>query len=110
MNEKEAIEILKNDEMYITDSFYREFRTTIADKYTKAFETVLNLIEKKNLEITSLQMEHNHDLKMIDEVKGEAVKLYKMIDLMAEQLTTPIHSKEWVINYYKKEIEKGKEE
>lgn len=26
----------------------------------------------------------------------------KTIDLMAEQLTTPIHSKEWVKEYYKK--------
>ena len=26
----------------------------------------------------------------------------KIIDLMAEQLTTPIHSKEWVKEYYKK--------
>lgn len=26
----------------------------------------------------------------------------KQIDLMSEQLTTPIHSKEWVKEYYKK--------
>nr|DAO29365.1 MAG TPA: hypothetical protein [Caudoviricetes sp.] len=26
----------------------------------------------------------------------------KIIDLMAEQLTTPIHSKEWVKEYYKR--------
>ena len=26
----------------------------------------------------------------------------KIIDLMSEQLTTPIHSKEWVKEYYKK--------
>ena len=74
--EKEAIEILKDDEMYITDSFYREFRTTIADKYTKAFETVLNLVEKQD----------------------------KMINLMAEQLRTPVNSKEWIKEYYKHEV------
>lgn len=28
-----------------------------------------------------------------------------MINLMAEQLTTPVHSKEWVIDYYKKKVE-----
>ena len=30
----------------------------------------------------------------------------KIIDEMAEQLTTPIHSKEWVIEHYTKEANK----
>ena len=47
MDIEEAIEILVNDENYIIESFYREFRTTIADKYTKAFQLVLNEVEKK---------------------------------------------------------------
>ena len=29
-----------------------------------------------------------------------------IVDLMAEQLTTPIHSKEWVIKYFEDEIKK----
>lgn len=29
----------------------------------------------------------------------------KIIDLMAERLTTPINSKEWVIDYYKRKVE-----
>ena len=33
-------------------------------------------------------------------------KLNKMINKMAEDLTTPIHDKEWIINHYLKEIEK----
>lgn len=37
-------------------------------------------------------------MKMADE-RDEA---YKIIDLMSEQLTTPIHNKEWVKEYYKK--------
>ena len=44
-----------------------------------AIITVLNLIEKQD----------------------------KIIDLMAEQLTTPVHSKEWVIEHYNQKIEKG---
>ena len=32
-------------------------------------------------------------------------KQQTIIDLMAEQLTTPIHSKEWVIEYYIKKVE-----
>lgn len=30
----------------------------------------------------------------------------KIIDLMSEQLTTPIHSKEWVKEYYKRRTKK----
>lgn len=33
-------------------------------------------------------------------------KQNKIINLMAEQLTTPINSKEWVIKYWEKEAEK----
>lgn len=29
-----------------------------------------------------------------------------LIDKMAEQLTTPVHSKKWVKEYYEKEVEK----
>lgn len=40
------------------------------------------LVKKKDLEITSLKMEHDYDVKMIDEVKGKAVKLYKEIETL----------------------------
>lgn len=36
-----------------------------------------------------------------DELKEESEQKDKIIDLMSEQLTTPIHSKEWVKQYFK---------
>lgn len=33
----------------------------------------------------------------------------RMINKMAEQLTTPIHDKEWVIKYYEKESKNAKD-
>lgn len=33
----------------------------------------------------------------------------RIIDKMAEQLTTPIHDKEWVIKYYEKESNNAKD-
>ncbi len=36
-------------------------------------------------------------------------KQNQMIDKMAEQLTTPIHNKEWVIEYFEKEIKNAKD-
>jgi hypothetical protein len=41
-------------------------------------------------------------LNLIQTQQAETEKKDKIIDLMAEQLTTPIHSKEWVKEYYKK--------
>jgi len=32
----------------------------------------------------------------------------KLIDKLAEELTTPLHNKEWVINYFSKLIEEEK--
>lgn len=42
----------------------------------------------------------------IMQIADERDVAYLIIDKMAEQLTTPIHSKEWVIEYYRKEVEK----
>lgn len=54
------------------------YRNKIANNEIEAIETLLNLIQKH-----------------------EAI-----IDKMAEKLTTPVHSKQWVIEYYEKEVEK----
>lgn len=36
-------------------------------------------------------------------------KQNQMIDLMAEDLKTPVNSKEWIIEYYKKRCENAKD-
>ena len=88
MNEIEAIEVLKNMDIGISGKakckkciFSDEERCFRDGKDCQmiAMETVLNLLEKKD----------------------------KIIDLMAEQLTTPVHSKEWVIEHFNQKIEKG---
>ena len=47
---------------------------------TNAIKTILQYIEELENKIEAKEMEHEYDIKMIDEVKGEAVKLYKEID------------------------------
>ena len=47
--------------------------------------------------------------KIIDDLSALVVKKDKMIDLMAEDLKTPINSKEWIIEYYKKRCEDAKD-
>lgn len=41
-------------------------------------------------------------------LKEEVEKKDKIIDLMSEQLTTPIHSKEWVKEYYDRKAKEVK--
>ena len=59
----------------------------------KSAETLLQYIEQLEFQIQAKEKEHKYDVNMIDEVKGEAVKLYKeidkqniIIDEMAKQL------------------------
>ena len=91
--------------------------------------TILNLIEKQQAEIehqiekrnnqkeelailNEKQKEFNNLTNTLKSYKGqfkrqqkELEKKDKIINKMAEQLTSPIHSKEWVIEYYTKEAE-----
>lgn len=48
----------------------------IADERDELRETV----ERQNLEIISQKQVHDYDVKMIDDVKGNAVKLYKELE------------------------------
>ena len=101
-----------------------------------AIITVLNLIEKQQEEIEQLQKEAGYKKCVLcgkiykpnkkDQLycsksccnkvmckryklrkKQEIEKQDKLINLMAEQLTTPVHSKECVIEHFNQKIEKG---
>lgn len=115
MNDKEAIEYLKTRLSLLHRNY--QFATE------QAIETVLNLIEKqkaeiekKDLEIVSLEKTHNYDVKMIDEVKGEAVKLYKEIEILKRDFKIVDHEcsrleqedikKDKIINLMENEINK----
>ena len=79
MTKEEAIELLEKIDVKFFLSGMMEQRNYIVDKADEvnvAIETVLSLIEEKD----------------------------KQIDLMSEQLTTPIHDKNWVKEYYEKKV------
>ena len=58
-------------------------RQIVAEKYTKNIGTPVYISDLKNV------------LSMLEEKE-------RIIDLMSEQLTTPIHSKEYVKEYYER--------
>lgn len=81
MTDKELIEIFEGLKRH------KEIIKNIDKDYFFAFgEILLNLIQTQQAEIE---------------------KKDKIIDLMSEQLTTPIHSKEWVKKYYERKVENG---
>ena len=40
----------------------------------------------------------------IMKIADDRDKAYRMVDLMAEQLTTPVHNKQWVIDYFEGKV------
>lgn len=97
--------------------------------YISELETVLSMLEEKDKQIDKLK-KHNDELlrklrNRVKEVKKlEKYSLYKeefsrlnkqlqnkdkMIDLMAEQLTTPMHNKEYVKQYFENKVNGGNE-
>lgn len=84
MTEEQAIEILEKIDVKFFISGMTEQKDYIIDKADEvnvAIEIVLSMIEEKD----------------------------KIIDLMSEQLTTPIHDKEWVKEYFENKADGGNE-
>jgi hypothetical protein len=80
--EKKAVETLKSD-LAFSKSLRKRFRD---EQQEKDYETILNLLEKQDNRIKELESDKEINVKMID--------------LMAEQLKTPINSKKDVVEYF----------
>lgn len=99
--EKEALERiekwLNKEESYCTD---------------EDIKTVLNLIKTQKAEIENKEKQIEKYINMLatnDMLHVlECEEKDKIVDLMAEQLTTPINDKKWVIEYYTKLVEEEK--
>ena len=82
MISKEEIEKAKetsNSYIRAIDTFGTIDYKCINNLYTP-IKTFLQYIDQLELEVRATEKVHEYDVKMIDEVKGEAVKLYKKID------------------------------
>ena len=120
--EKEAITTLKDikEKRFYTHAF--DYGTLVLDDdEIECVETILNLIEKQHAEIIEtkeanrqLSFELENKDKIIKKINLESQKYFDIgmdlqqeiyekdaiIDLMAEQLTTPVNTKKWVVEYY----------
>lgn len=68
----------------------------------RLFEAIMKIDDERD----KIKQEYDRDTHMLqnqlDLANAKNIEKDKIIDLMAEQLTTPIHSKEWIKEYYKK--------
>lgn len=72
------------------------------------------LLETKEMSDRKKELEKLNKENIIQKLVGteETLKFYidlynkekAIVDLMAEQLTTPVHNKEWVINYFEEKV------
>lgn len=72
------------------------------------FKTLLNLIETQQKEISLLkdQLEYvkSEYEETIDQQQKEIAQKDNIIDAIAEQLTTPVHNKQWVMDYFEGKV------
>lgn len=68
----------------------------------RLFEAIMLIADERD----KIEQEYDRDTHILqnqlDLANAKNIEKDKIIDLMAEQLTTPIHSKEWVKEYYKR--------
>ena len=106
MTKEQAIERLKKM-IQINNGVIKEARkngdifamqlTADLDTDSIAIEKVLSMLKEKNKQIEQYQnMLATNDMLHVIECENKD----KIIDLIAEQLTTPIHGKEWIKKYY----------
>lgn len=66
------------------------------DKAKRLFEAIMKIADSRDKAEADLYEANNRINDLLDIVKQKD----RMIQEMAEQLTTPIHDKEWVIKYF----------
>lgn len=64
--------------------------------------TVISMLRQKEKGINNLMQSRKKWKNRYYKILKQLREKEKIIDLMSEQLTTPIHSKEWVKEYYKR--------
>lgn len=111
MTKEQAIEKVNK---IITTKFNNDYSIDNIDK--EAIETVLSMLKEKDNRINQLEnmngFQSKDIKKIVDytfELNKEIEQQDKIIDLMSEQLITPIHDKKWIKKYYENKANGGNE-
>ena len=102
--EKKAIDKLKNGKKYTLVEIIRVFKKEGIENFRitrkEYLETILNLLKKQDNRIKELEADNYECNNIIRDYIEDWKLKTKIIDLMAEHLTTPIHSKKDVVEYF----------
>lgn len=88
----------EDDDLFEKDGDFKEF----CDNHIADIKAVIEKLRTTQSDL----YEANHRITDLLLILGDRDR---MIDKMAEQLTTPIHNKEWVIKYFEKESKNAKD-
>ena len=80
----------------VLEELYEVRPEKLNDKAKRLFEAMMKIADRKDEAEADLYEANNRINDLLDIVKQKD----RMIQEMAEQLTTPIHDKEWVIKYF----------
>ena len=94
MNNKEVNEVL--------EELYQVRPDKLNDKAKRLFEAIMKIADARDKAESDLYEANNRLNDLLDIVKQKD----KIIDDMAEHLTTSVHSKEWVIKYFEERCNK----
>ena len=75
------------------------------DKAKRLFEAIMKIADSRDKAEADLYEANNRIVDLMNIIDERD----KMIDLMARDLKTPVNSKEWIIEYYKKRCENAKD-
>ena len=102
--EKKTIDKLKNGKKYTLVEIIRVFKKEGIENFRitrkEYLETILNLLKKQDNRIKELEADNYECNNIIRDYIEDWKLKTKIIDLMAEHLTTPIHSKKDVVEYF----------
>lgn len=106
--EKKAIETIKDlKEIKWYEHAFDKGTEILSEEEKQDIDVILNLLEKKDNRINQLEnmneFQSKDIKKIVDytfELNKEIEQQDKIIDLMSEQLTTPVHDKEYVKQYF----------
>ena len=102
--EKKTIDKLKNGKKYTLVEIIRVFKKEGIENFRitrkEYLDIILNLLEKQDNRIKKLEADNYECNNIIRDYIEDWKLKTKIIDLMAEQLKTPINSKKDVIEYF----------
>ena len=88
--------ILKDNTETILNELLEKRPEELNKEAKRLFEAIMQIADERDEAESELYEANNRINDLLDTIEQKK----KIINLMAEQLTTPIHDKEWVIKYF----------